>query len=284
MTKVLIPDPLHVQDSIAHFVADGKEHFHVVADFDRTLTKAFVDGKPRLSLESILEQEGYLGPEYTEKSKINFDKYYPIEQDPTIPLEEKKKAMHEWRTRQFAVMLEAGLTRNIIKKAMTSKMIIFRLGYEIFFDLLKNNNVPLLIFSASGLGYEAIYYCLENKNKLSDNIDIISNAFVRDEDGKAIAIKEPIIHSFNKGETVVKDSPIYEEIKERKNILLLGDSLGDVRMADGFDYENILKIGFLNNDTPENREQFQKKFDILILNDGPMDEVNEILKQIMKSE
>jgi 5'-nucleotidase len=65
---------------------------------------------------------------------------------------------------------------------------------------------------------------------------------VRDEDGKAIAIKEPIIHSFNKGETVVKDSPIYEEIKERKNILLLGDSLGDVRMADGFDYENILKI------------------------------------------
>jgi 5'-nucleotidase len=127
MTKVLIPDPLHVQDSIAHFVADGKEHFHVVADFDRTLTKAFVDGKPRLSLESILEQEGYLGPEYTEKSKINFDKYYPIEQDPTIPLEEKKKAMHEWRTRQFAVMLEAGLTRNIIKKAMTSKMIIFRL-------------------------------------------------------------------------------------------------------------------------------------------------------------
>jgi 5'-nucleotidase len=65
---------------------------------------------------------------------------------------------------------------------------------------------------------------------------------------------------------------------------LLGDSLGDVRMADGFDYENILKIWFLNNDTPENREQFQKKFDILILNDGPMDEVNEILKQIMKSE
>jgi hypothetical protein len=39
----------------------------------------------------------------------------------------------------------------------------------------------------------------------------------------AIAAREPIIHSFNKDETVVKNFPIYEEIKDRKNILLLGD-------------------------------------------------------------
>jgi hypothetical protein len=42
-------------------------------------------------------------------------------------LEEKKKAMHEWRTRQFAAILKAGITRDIIKQAMKSDMIVFRL-------------------------------------------------------------------------------------------------------------------------------------------------------------
>jgi len=65
---------------------------------------------------------------------------------------------------------------------------------------------------------------------------------VRDENGKAIAVREPIIHSFNKDETVVKNFPIYKDIKDRKNIILLGDGLGDAHMADGFDYENIIKI------------------------------------------
>jgi len=89
----------------------------------------------------------------------------------------------------------------------------------------------LLIFSATGLGYEAIYFCLEHIAKLSDNISIISNAFVWDEHGKAIAVREPIIHSFNKDETIIKNFSVYDEIQTRKNVVLLGDSLGDAQMA-----------------------------------------------------
>jgi 2-hydroxy-3-keto-5-methylthiopentenyl-1-phosphate phosphatase len=39
----------------------------------------------------------------------------------------------------------------MIKKAMKSDKINFRPGYEMFFDLLKENSIPLLIFSASGV-------------------------------------------------------------------------------------------------------------------------------------
>lgn len=49
-----------------------------------------------------------------------------------------------------------------------------------------------------------------------------------------------------------------------------------------FDYENIIKIWFLNHDTPEHREKFSEAFDLVILGDGPMDEVNKILKKILK--
>jgi len=55
MEDILIPNAEYVQNVIAKMSAQGGQFFHIVADFDRTLTKAFVDGKPRSSLESILE-------------------------------------------------------------------------------------------------------------------------------------------------------------------------------------------------------------------------------------
>jgi len=87
-----------------------------------------------------------------------------------------------------------------------------------------------------------VYYCLARQNKLHKNINIIANIIIWDENNRAIGFKEPIIHSFNKGETVIKDFPIYEKIKERSNIILIGDSLGDAHMADGFDHQNIIRI------------------------------------------
>ncbi len=282
MANIFIPNQQDFDAKLQKIIAWGPEKFHVIADFDRTLTKAFVDGKPRSSLESILEQEWYLWKEYSKRSLNNFTTYHPIEIDPTVPLEEKKKAMMERRTRQFALMLDVGITRDVIKKTVQSNLVNFREWYETFFDMLKDHDIPLLIFSATWLWYEAIYFCLQNINKLSDNIDIISNSFVWDEKGKAIAVREPIIHSFNKGEKVVCDLPIYDEIKDRKNIILIGDWLWDTHMADGFDYQNIIKIWFLNHDTPEHRKQFQERFDVIILDDGPMDEVNTILKKILK--
>jgi len=150
--------------------------------------------------------------------------------------------MHERRTKQNKRLISSGLTRKIIKDVVQQEKIPFRDEHEIFFDVLHSNNIPLLIFSASGMGYEGIYYSLEKANTLYDNIDIISNSFIRDETGKAIGTREPLIHTFNKDETIIKNFPIYEKIKNRKNIILLGDSLSDIHMANGCNYQNIIRI------------------------------------------
>lgn len=280
MSKILITNPQDFDQKLKNIIAWWPEHFHVIADFDRTLTKASFEWKITTSLITRL-QNWFFPQEYAAESNKIFAKYHPIEIDVRIPLDEKKKAMHQRRNEQFNLMFSYWLTRDIIQKAMQSEETAFRIWYAEFFDILNSNHIPLLILSASVLWYESIYYCLEHENRLHDNIDIISNAFVWDEKWMAIAAREPIIHSFNKDETVVKNFPIYEEIKDRKNILLLGDWLWDAHMADGFDYENIIKIWFLNHDTPENREQFQKTFDLIVLDDGPMDEVNSLLAKIV---
>lgn len=281
MADILIPHPQDFDEKLKHMIAWGKAHLHVVADFDRTLTKAFVNGEKRFSLITVIENKGLLWPEFSTQSKANFDTYYPIEMDPNIILEEKKKAMIARWNAQFKLIIASWISKKIIKNIIDTESIDFRDWYEVFFDLLHKNAIPLVIISATGLWYECISYSLERVKKLFENIYIIANAFVRDDQGNATGVKEPIIHSFNKDETIVHDLPIYVKIKERKNVLLLGDSPGDVHMADGFDYEHILKIWFLNSDTPENRKLFQERFDLIILGDGSMDEVNKVLEKIV---
>jgi hypothetical protein len=62
------------------------------------------------------------------------------------------------------------------------------------------------------------------------------------------AFKGELIHIYNKREGALLNTGHFQELKSRHNVLLLGDSLGDLTMADGVhSMENILKIGFLND-------------------------------------
>jgi hypothetical protein len=86
--------------------------------------------------------------------------------------------------------------------------------------------------------------------------------------GKAIDYKKPVIHSHNKDETLLSNFPeIYKKIAHRTNVLLLGNSVGDSIMADGFDHEALLKIAFLDKEDPsfeKKREKMSQSFDIII--------------------
>ena len=83
----------------------GLEKIHVISDFDRTLTTAFVDGKKIPSLTSVLRDGNYLTSDYAKKAHTFYAKYHPIEIDPKIPWEEKKKAMYEWWTTHFDLLM-----------------------------------------------------------------------------------------------------------------------------------------------------------------------------------
>jgi 5'-nucleotidase len=84
---------------------------------------------------------------------------------------------------------------------------------------------------------------LENQNSLYKNISLIGNEFIWSDNDVAVDFKKPIIHSLNKDETAIREFPeIYKEIEDKKNVILLGDSIGDTQMIDGFEYDNLLKI------------------------------------------
>jgi 5'-nucleotidase len=53
-------------------------------------------------------------------------------------------------------------------------------------------------------------------------------------------------------------------------------------MSEGLEHENIIKIGFLNENIKESLSEYKKNFDVIILDDGPMDFVNDLLKNILE--
>ena len=234
------------------------------------------------SIISILRDRNYLTPDYASKAHELYDKYHPIEIDPKTTLEEKKKAMHQWWATHFDLLIKSGLNKNDLKKVAKSRKAKLRPGFTEFINFLRKYNIPLVIMSSGGLGGDAISMYLKKEGKLYDNVHIISNSYEWDKNNNAIAVKQPIIHVMNKDETAIQDFPVFNKIRNRKNVLLLVDSLGDVGMIQGFDYENLIKIGFLNENIEESLEHYKQNYNVVILNDSSMDYVNDLLKEIIK--
>lgn len=282
MKNVVIADSSKLSRIKALIKEGGVKKLHLLADFDRTLTRAYDNGVFVSSLTSILRDGNYLTPDYAPRAQALFDRYHKIETDPQFPLEEKKKAMKEWWRLHFELMIASKLKYGDLKKIADSGKIRLRVGVPELFALLGKLAVPLVIMSSSGAGREGISIFLKKAGCLTANIHIISNEFEWSKDGLAVKAKKPVIYGMNKNETLVCDFPdAYAAVKDRKNIILLGDSVSDVGMAAGFEFENILKIGFLNERIKENLASFKDCFDAIILNDGPMDYVNDLLNGLL---
>jgi len=281
MKKVVISNPEKFEELKNNFIKDGFSKLHILADFDRTFTCGLDDsGKKTATVISKLRvNPDYLGQEYFEKSHKLFDIYHPIEIDVNISLEEKKKKMHEWWSSHFDLIAKSGLDWRLIKKVISENPLNFREGAKEFVEFANNNNIPVIFISA-GPG-DMIEEFLKQDGLFFSNIFVVGNRYNFNESGKVVSIKEPIIHTFNKSEIALKGIEVYDNIENRKNVLLLGDQLGDVGMIEGFDYDNLIKVGFLNENIEKNLEEYEKNFDVVIVDDGDFNFINEFVKDII---
>ncbi len=279
MENIIIVDKQKFEKILSNIKKDWYTKLHILSDFDKTLTKEFIDWEKRPSLISILRRQNILWEEYSKKAYELFDYYNPIEISPIIDIVEKKKQMTIWWEKHLDLLIQSWLKRQDVDKAINSGIIRFREWVTSFLNLMNKENVPVVIISANALWSDSNYLFLEQNWVNISNIKIISNSFIWDENWISIWYNKPVIHVFNKDETVLKDFPqIYEEIKSRKNVILLWDSLWDPGMIEWFDYDNLLKIWFLNDNIDELLEEYKKNYDVVIVWDWDFGFINEILQ------
>ena len=280
MTQTILLDAFELLEQA--IIDGGPKNLHVIADFDRTLTKNFIDGVERPSLISVLRSENILWDAYAKKAYDLYNTYHPIEIDPNISKEEKKKQMTIWWWKHLDLLVVSGLNKTHIQETVDHGIIHLRDGVKQFLQLLHLHNIPLVIMSANWLGWDSIRMYLESQQLMFDNITIISNTLIWSDDGNAIWRKDPLIHTFNKDETVLQAFPeIYNKIQSRKNVLLLWDSLWDTGMSDGFDHDHILKIWFLNKNLSENLLSYTQAYDVVLTDDTDFSFINTLMWNIV---
>lgn len=257
---------------------DGAENLIVISDFDFTLTQAKYDehGDGINTISEQLRTHGNLINDYTIRVNAMHNYYSKIENDQNLDIDLRRSEMKAWLESRLRVLIAGGFNHKIIDDVLGLNNIKLRSMFSPFFRYLRNKKIPVFILSAAP--GEMIETILRNNDVLFNNTKIIANFFTKDSSNNFISSREPIIHSLNKKmETIIN---VYPHLLG-KNVILLGDKLDDLDMAEGIDAKNILKIGFYNHPTDDKLACYQKAFDIVLAGKNQsLIEVNKLIREI----
>ncbi|KAG6929812.1 5'-nucleotidase, cytosolic IIIB [Chelydra serpentina] len=273
-------NPEHVKRVISALRKEGTDKLQVISDFDMTLSRFGFNGRRCPTSHNILDNSRVISEEGRKKLKDLLHYYYPIEIDPNRTMEEKCPLMVEWWTKAHDLLLQQKILKSDIAKIVRDSEVMLRDGVNAFFDQLHQHDIPLFIFSA-GVG-DVLEEVLRQAEVLHPNVTVVSNYMDFDDQGVLRQFKAPLIHTYNKNNRVLGKTEQFQQLSSRTNIVLLGDSMGDLSMADGVtDAENVLTVGFLNDKVDERRGKYRDAYDIVLEKDETLDVVNGILCYVL---
>ncbi|XP_064177920.1 7-methylguanosine phosphate-specific 5'-nucleotidase-like isoform X4 [Anguilla rostrata] len=272
-------DRKRVEEIIQSMHRAGPSALQVISDFDMTLTRFAHNGKRCPTSHNILDNSKLISEDCKKSLKELLNTYYPIEIDSSRTVEEKLPHMVEWWTKAHNLLIQQKIRKDLLAQVVKESDAMLREGYKEFFDQLQEHNVPLLIFSA-GVG-DVLEEVIRQNDIFHSNVRVFSNYMDFDENGILRAFKGQLIHTYNKREGALLNAGHFQELQDRHNVLLLGDSIGDLTMADGVqNVENVLKIGYLNDKVEERKESYLASYDIVLEKDETMDVPNALVSLI----
>uniref|UniRef100_A0A8C7EPA4 5'-nucleotidase n=1 Tax=Neovison vison TaxID=452646 RepID=A0A8C7EPA4_NEOVI len=255
-SSVRIKNPARVEEIICGLIKGGAGKLQIITDFDMTLSRFSYEGKRCPTCHC----------KYGIHKQIHEKEKYPY--------------MVEWYTKSHGLLVEQALPKAKLKEIVAESDVMLKEGYENFFDKLQEYGIPVFIFSA-GIG-DILEEVIHQAGVYHPNITVVSNFMDFDDNGVLKGFKGELIHVFNKHDGALKNTEYFNRLKDNSNIILLGDSQGDIRMADGVaNVEHILKIGYLNDRVDELLEKYMDSYDIVLVKDESLDVANSILQKIL---
>ncbi|XP_059353116.1 cytosolic 5'-nucleotidase 3-like [Daphnia carinata] len=282
-SHVHIKDWKKIQQKIQHLIKGKTEKLQVIADFDFTLTKFHIGGQKSLSTYGVMESYSSWPREFKEAIHILKSNYYEIDNDPLKSIGEKIPLLLVLLREAFGIMQCSGLQESNFKFMVEENSLQLREGVLDFFEELHKSSVPFLIMSA-GLG-NIILQVLKKHGLLKRNLKIVANHVKYRHDATEIVdeVAGRLVHPYDKGDiSLCLSDSYFKNLSHCKNIILLGDSLGDLDMSCGATSANtILSIGFLNEKIEESLESYMEHYDIVLTDDQTFDIPNYLIKLVV---
>lgn len=226
--------------------------FYVLADFDNTITAKECKSSMGIITNSsiwkndFVEEHGMLCKKYKIKAKESKD------------YNEKNEMWNKTLSGFFELFRKYNLTQELLEDIVVKSNMKFREGFAEFLEFLYGEKIPVVIISAGVKN--CIQMFLKNNNALYNNINIVSNLIKFNNKGIISEIPKSIINPANKN-MISFSRELQEQIKNRPNILLFGDSPGDIRIIENKDKDKTLSVAFANK--KEDIEELQRNFDIV---------------------
>ncbi|CAF2367840.1 unnamed protein product [Rotaria sp. Silwood2] len=266
---------VYVEQTIRSLINDERKKLHVVADFDFTLTMYEKNGVALPSTFAVIEGDNRVTLPNGSLLRIQADqlrsKYMPIEHDVSMNVEEKLPYMIEWWHKAQSLIISSNLDKSMLHNVVYQSKMELKKGVRKFItDLLHSDVIEVFL--------EKEIPEFKHNHELSH---VVSNFIEFDADGNSISFSKKLIHTFNKNEQEIHNTSYYQSILNRPNVILLGDTLGDVGMIGGMkNLKHVLKIGYLNHSTPTKLEVYKNVYDIVLCDDQTFDIPNLILEAI----
>ena len=242
------------EDRIKELSNIATNDLYILTDFDGTITKDSSDS----SWASIFKNPN-VTDEFVQECIKLFNYYHKYEIDESIPLEEKMLIMSEWYNKNIETLKRFGISEQTINYSADNESIMsFRDGAKEFLKEMNDRGIPIIVISA-GVG-NIIQQFLINNGCNFPNIYICSN-FLQYEDGIIRGVRDNnLIHPLNKNE-ISLPAHIQEKVSNRNNVILLGNSISDINMAN--DRKRTYRIGFLDEKVEDRISAFQEHYDVV---------------------
>ena len=284
----------------------NKKSVAVITDFDYTITTP-IDYKTGLQYKSsyYLYDEDMIGGDqkkFNERRQALADIYSKYEFNSSYDLETRNEKMKEWYTKNIYLYFNEKFTLDSIDK-MTNKCknnILFRKNAKEYMELLLSMDIPIIIESGGITQFiiAILKTIFPNIQQLINEkkIMVVSNSFTFDEKTKGCnGLEHEVIYCYNKDEFL--GNVVNKEFPELKNVLVLGDNLGDADSVKNINVskENVTGFGFVNlpidvlNDENKKEErdkkinEYKKTFDVALVGDCDYEPIIHILKNIKNS-
>ena len=229
----------------------GANSLQIVLDWDRTCT---VSGAP--TSHGMLEALAPLSARLELKRML--DHYHPIEMDTTLTIAQRQPLMLEWYAKAHGLLVESELRRSSLRASCAAAVAgvgpsaVMRRELGALLDKAADAGVPVLIFSAGVADViEELLRAWLAPRPLPPTLAVVGNRAhwaptAAGDDEVLAGFDGELITMFNKGESALHGTHLYEALCARPYVLLCGDSLGDARMADGLPHAAVLRLGLLN--------------------------------------
>ncbi|KAL0078172.1 pyrimidine 5'-nucleotidase [Phycomyces blakesleeanus] len=288
---VRIQNQIVTKNKLTKILNDGPSNLHFICDFDMTMSRHWVRNHETDALERNASSHGIPGkyskisPEFKAATKKIYNTYYPIEINRSMTHEEKVPFMIEWWETAHKLIIDQKITKYDITDMVQEARLELRPVLKEVLDRCAASKIPFLVFSA-GIG-NIIEDVLVHAGLYFKNMHIVSNMMEFNSDvgkggGVCVGFREPLIHVFNKSEFQLETTDYYSQIENRQNVILVGDSLGDLQMSKGVRHEMCLNIGFLNHDIEALEPKYKEMFDIVIVGDANMLPIQSIIESLVE--